>query len=450
MAALFARHALMPEGWRQNIRVVVEGGKIASVHDMAVAQPGDVHTSALIPAMPNLHSHTFQRAMAGMTETRGDNADSFWTWRTLMYRFLDHLTPDDIQTIAAFAFMEMLEQGFTACAEFHYLHHGQNGEAFDNRAELSERIIAAAAQTGLGLTLLPVLYTFAGLDQKPLSGGQLRFGNSLDQFFKLHSEAASALQKALGPDSLIGIAPHSLRAVSAHDLKELSKAFPNSPTHIHVAEQTKEVDDVLAAKGQRPVQWLLQNCDVNKNWCLVHATQMTEAETLALAKSGAVAGLCPLTEANLGDGIFNGKTFIEAGGKFGVGTDSNICISLTGELASLEYSQRLREKQRNVLFSGQRIYTQAAAGGAQALQRHCGTIEVGKWADLVAINADHIQLSGLKPDQMIDGWVFASSQKVITDVWSAGRHCVKNGTHVAHDEITSAYRKTQARLKAVL
>ncbi len=450
MTAIFARHALLPEGWRENIRVVVAGGKIASVHHMATPQLGDVHASALIPAMPNLHSHTFQRAMAGMTETRGDNADSFWTWRTLMYRFLDHLTPDDIQTIAAFAFMEMLEQGFGACAEFHYLHHGQNGEAYANRAELSERIIAAAAQTGLGLTLLPVLYTFAGLDQKPLSGGQLRFGNSLDQFLKLHSSAASSVQKMLGADCGIGVAPHSLRAVSAHDLMELSNAFPNSPTHIHVAEQTKEVDDVLAAKGQRPVEWLLQNCDVNKNWCLVHATQMTEAETVALAKSGAVAGLCPLTEANLGDGIFNGKAFIEAGGKFGVGTDSNICISLTGELSSLEYSQRLQEKQRNVLFSGQRIYTQAAAGGEQALQRQCGSIAVGKWADLTAIDADNIQLSGLRPDQLTDGWVFASSRPVITDVWSGGRHCVQNGIHIARDEITSAYRKTQARLKAVL
>lgn len=450
MATIFAKHALLPSGWHENIRVEIQGGKIANLQHKAMPQPGDAGVHTLVPAMPNLHSHTFQRAMAGMTETRGDSADSFWTWRTLMYRFLDHLTPDDVQSIAAFAFMEMLEQGFGACAEFHYLHHGQNGVAYANSAELSARIIAASAQTGLGLTLLPVLYTYAGLDQKPLSGGQLRFGNSLDTYLKLHADAARIITTNLGPDSNIGVAPHSLRAVSATDLKTLSDAFSNSPTHIHVAEQNKEVEDVIAATGQRPVEWLLQNCAVNQNWCLVHATQMTANETLALAKSGAVAGLCPITEANLGDGIFNGRTFIEAGGKFGVGTDSNIRISVTGELSTLEYSQRLRDKQRNVLFSGEKIYVQACAGGAQALQRRCGTIEVGHWADLTAINAEHCQLAGLESEQLIDGWVFASTQQLITDVWSAGRHCVKDGEHIASSEIKSAYRKTQARLKAVL
>jgi formimidoylglutamate deiminase len=447
MAEIFATHALLPEGWQTNVRVEIAAGKIASVQPTNAARPTDICVQTLIPAMPNLHSHTFQRAMAGMTETRGEQADSFWTWRTLMYRFLDHLTPDDVEAIAAFAFMEMLEQGFGASAEFHYLHHAQNGTRYDNNAELSARIIAGAQQTGMGLSLLPVLYTYAGLDQKQLSGGQLRFGNNLDQYLKLHSETASLVAKNLPQDSNIGIAPHSFRAVSAHDLKALTKLFPNAPTHIHVAEQVKEVEEVLAATGMRPVEWLLNNNEVKQNWCLIHATQMTEAETLALTKSGAVAGLCPITEANLGDGIFNANKY---GGAFGIGTDSNIRISVSGELSALEYSQRLREKQRNILQSGENIYSKALAGGAQALQRNCGAIEVGKFADLTALDTNSIQLAGLKPTQFIDGWIFATTQPVITDVWSAGRHCVKGGRHIAREVITATYRKTQARLKAVL
>lgn len=455
MTSIFARNALLTTGWQHNVRITLAEGKIGTISANATAQPGDTRVDTLLPALPNLHSHTFQRAMAGMTETRGESADSFWTWRDLMYRFLQHLTPDDIESIAAFAFMEMQEQGFGACAEFHYIHHAAGGARYAASSELSQRIMAAAGISGIGLTLLPVVYSYAGLGQRPLAENQLRFGNTLDQFLHLHAEARQALSGNLPGDSKIGIAPHSLRATDAAQLQQLASLMPDTPTHIHIAEQTREVDDVVAATGQRPVQWLLENVNVKSNWCLVHATHMTAAEVKAMALSGAVAGLCPLTEANLGDGIFEAAVFLRQGGVFGVGTDSNINISVAGELSTLEYSQRLRDRQRNVLAmgpnsTGHALYTRAAAGGAQALGRNCGAIETGKWADLVAIDGQHSQLLALKPQQLVDGWLFASPRNPVTELWSAGRHCVTNGEHVAHSAIEAAYRKTISRLVALL
>lgn len=410
---------------------------------------GDERVDVLLPALGNLHSHAFQRAMAGMTETRAAGRESFWTWRDLMYRFLDRLTPDQIEAIAALVFMEMQEAGYAAVGEFHYVHHQPGGAPYDRLSELSQRIFAAARETGIGLTHLPVLYTYGGVKQQALSGGQLRFGNDVDRFLKLVDECRSTLPN---PDSKLGIAPHSLRATSPSDLTEVLTSTPDSPVHIHIAEQVQEVTDVQAALGQRPVAWLLDNVLVDARWCLIHATHMTDAETSALARSGAVVGLCPITEANLGDGIFNGAVYVAESGQFGIGSDSNIRISLPEELRTLEYSQRLRDRQRAVLVDegsvGHALYTKAAMGGAQALGRDAGEIAEGKLADLVAISRSHPTLCALSDDQLLDGLCFAAPDGLVTDLWSAGRHMVKQGHHVARDRIIHAYRSAIADLLA--
>lgn len=441
---IFAEHALLPDGWAEQVRITVEEGTIRSVVTSTAAHPGDARVSALLPALSNLHSHTFQRAMAGMTEHRVAGRDSFWTWRELMYRFLDRLTPDQMEAIAALAFMEMQEAGYAAVGEFHYVHHQPGGAAYANIAELTCRIFAAASLTGIGLTHLPVLYTYGGAGQQPLSDGQLRFGNDVDRFADLLQSARSA-SRDLPSDTRVGIAPHSLRATCPQDLARVLTFAAGSPVHIHVAEQPKEVADISAWLGARPVEWLLANTPIGRNWCPIHATHMTPQETEALAKSGVVAGLCPITEANLGDGPFNGPGWLAAGGAFGIGSDSNVRISLTEELRTLEYSQRLRDIARNVMVVkdgsvGRFLYTKAALGGAQALGRNGGQIAVGNLADLTAIDLTHPALCALGPDQILDGLAFAAPDFVVTDLWSAGRHQVKDGQHIHRAKIIAGWR----------
>ncbi|MEP4037843.1 formimidoylglutamate deiminase [Pseudophaeobacter sp.] len=451
MTALFAKRALLSTGWAERVRLTLRDGRITAITSNMRPESGDVHVDTLLPALANLHSHSFQRAMAGMTEYRKAGRDSFWTWRELMYRFTAHLTPDQIEAIAALVFLEMQEAGYASVGEFHYLHHQKDGSPYDNLAEHSDRIMAAAVQTGIGLTHLPVLYSYAGVGKKPLEPGQVRFGNDVDQFCKLVDQARSAVS-SLSADCQVGIAPHSLRATAPDDLSRVLQAQPQEcPVHIHIAEQPKEVQEVQAGLGARPVEWLLENAPVDQNWCLIHATHMTPEETRAMAASGAVAGLCPVTEANLGDGPFNGPTYLEAGGTFGVGSDSNVLISLTEELRTLEYSQRLRDLSRNVLVPGegsvgQVLYTGAAKGGAQALGRGTGEIAIGQWADLVAIDATHPSLCALRDDQLLDGLVFAAKDEVVTDLWSAGRHAVQAGRHIARDQIIARYRQAISEL----
>ncbi|MFK7751718.1 MAG: formimidoylglutamate deiminase [Sedimentitalea sp.] len=450
--SLFAKTARLPDGWAQNVRIRLEAGQITHISPNAEAAPDDVRVDALVPALCNLHSHTFQRAMAGRTETRRAGRDSFWTWRDLMYRFLDHLSPDHIEAIATLAFMEMLESGFGAVGEFHYVHHQPGGVPYGDLGELSQRIFNAAAKTGIGLTHLPVMYRYGGLDQRALEGGQQRFGNDPDRFEALFAACQSGIAH-LPADTTLGVAPHSLRAVSAADLARLTERFDSCPIHIHIAEQTKEVDDVHAALGARPVEWLLDHAAVDARWCLIHATHLSEAETRAMAKSGAVAGLCPVTEANLGDGIFNATGHLAAGGKFGVGTDSNVCISATDELRALEYSQRLRDRARNVVASpdtstGAQLYLGAALGGAQALGRASGALRVGDWADMVGLDGSAVTLAGLSGDQLLDGVCFAARGGEISDVWSAGRHVVQGGRHIAREQIEAGYRTALSDLMA--
>lgn len=449
MTAIFAPLALLPDGWSRDVRVTLDGPHIGGIETGASPRPGDatLRGRALLPAPGNLHSHAFQRAMAGMTERRGPGDDSFWTWRQVMYRFLDVLDPEEIEAIASLVYVEMLEAGYAAVGEFHYLHHARGGAAYDDPAELSHRIVAAAETAGIGLTLLPVLYTWGGADRAPLAGGQLRFGNDLEVFLRLHERAG----EGLSPDGCLGAAPHSLRASTPEDILSLAGTLPLGPLHIHAAEQVKEVEDVTAWLGARPVETLLDRIGVGPRWCLIHATQMTEDETARLAASGATAGLCPITEANLGDGVFPAAAYLAGGGSLGVGSDSNVRISLGEELRALEYSQRLRDRARNVLARpgasvGRTLYEAALAGGARALGRDSGAIRSRSLADLVAIDLDHPVLMALEEDALLDGWIFAAGDAVVRDVWSAGRPVVIDGRHVARDAVESRYRSAMKNI----
>lgn len=453
-STIWAKHALTPEGWQRDVRIDIDRSGIITSVKPGQAAEGE-RTGVLLPAMPNLHSHAFQRAMAGMTETRGANAtDSFWTWRKLMYRFLDCLTPQDVEAIAAFGQIEMLESGYTSVGEFHYLHHQPGGRQYDNCAEMSVSVIAAASQSGIGLTLLPVAYEQGGCDGRALSGGQQRFGNKLDQYTCLYQEASACIASD-AVNANIGVAPHSLRAVSKTTLAELPALVGGGPLHIHIAEQQAEVEELLSEYGQRPVAWLFDNHQVDETWCLIHATQMLPAETEQLARAGAVAGLCPITESNLGDGIFDGVRYQRAQGKFGIGTDSNIRIALSEELRTLEYSQRLKEHARAVYAepdrsAGRVLYQQALAGGAQSLQRNTGKIAVGVQADLLSLDINSVNLLPVKDDGWIDAWLFAGDDRLVTDVYCCGRHVVNEGVHVNRQQIEATYRSTLSRLLKTL
>ena len=447
MQKLWAKTVLTDDGWQDDVSITVgDGGKIVSVSSDTKAAGAPCY-GAIISAPVNLHSHGFQRAMAGLTEAKGpDPRDSFWTWRRLMFRFLDHLSPEDVQSITAFVQMEMLQAGYAAVCEFHYLHHQPGGAVYDNVAEMSERVVAAAECSGIGLTLLPVMYQYGGCDQRDLTAGQIRFGNTPDAFAELVAQAGVAL-KNLPADARLGVAPHSLRAVSREGLAQVERLLPDEPFHLHLAEQVAEVDEIKAAYGARPVEWLLDNYDVNERWCLIHVTQMNAAETVALAKTGAIAGLCPITESSLGDGIFDGMRYRDAGGRFGVGSDSNIRISLSEELRTLEYSQRLHNLGRAMFATpekstGRVLLDQVSSAGAVAANRDTGVIAVGHQADLLALDMDATDMLGKSGDMLLDSYIFAGSDALVTDVWSAGRHLVKDGVHVRREEIVTQYRKT--------
>lgn len=455
MTVLLAKSALLPDGWARDVMVQIgEDGRITSLDPVTKSISVDHHVDILVPAPGNVHSHAFQRAMAGLTEQRGTRGqDSFWTWRQLMFRFLDRLTPQDVQAIAAQVQMEMLESGYGAVGEFHYLHHQPGGIPYDDLGEMSARIAAAAQQTGIGLTMLPVLYQQGGVDGRPLGPGQIRFGNDPDRFFRL-LEAAGQAVSGLPKDTNMGAAPHSLRAVSRDALREIV-TNTTGPLHLHLAEQKAEVDEISTAYGARPVQWLLDNQPPDQRWCLIHCTQMLPKETIGLAQTGAVAGLCPITEGSLGDGIFDGTRWLQAGGATAIGSDSNIRIALSEELRQLEYSQRLKDHARAVFArpggsTGRFLYDAVLAGGAQALGRKSGAIAPGQFADLTALNSDAPDLIGRQEDTVLDTWIFATGDDLVRDVWSAGRHVVKDGYHIARDAITAQYRACLTRLSEVM
>jgi formimidoylglutamate deiminase len=447
---LWLETALLPAGWTNGVALDIEGGWIRAVCPGAAMEDREQVAGITMPGMPNLHSHTFQRAMAGLTETRGPGNDSFWTWRQAMYRFLGRLTPEDVLAIAAFAMMEMLEAGFTAVAEFHYLHHDPAGLPYADPAELGAQVAAAAAETGIGLTLLPVLYSQGGFGGQPPTQGQARFLNGLDAYARLLDASARAIVPL--EDAVLGIAPHSLRAVSPEGLRALLAMHRTGPVHIHVAEQVREVEECLAWSGQRPVDWLLSHAPVDARWCLIHATHMDGVEVATMAASGAVAGLCPITEANLGDGLFEAPGFLAAAGRIGVGSDSNVEITASGELRLLEYSQRLARRGRNLLATapgastGRSLYEAALAGGAQAAGRRIGRIAVDCRADLVVLDRAHPTLAGRQGDAWLDAYVFSAGAVAVDSVLVGGHHVVSKGRHHGHDTLTRRYKATLERL----
>lgn len=441
--------ALLAAGWCANVRIETADGTIARIVKDIAPAPGDTRINTALPGLPNLHSHAFQRGMAGLCEMRGPSDDSFWTWRETMYRFVDRLTPDHLRAIAALAYAEMLESGFTRLGEFHYLHHDRDGRAFADPATMSAAIVEAARETGIALTHLPVFYAHAGFGGTPPDEGQRRFVHALDGYARLLERLDDLLDPL--PDAVLGMAPHSLRAVT---LEELTALIPlaRGPVHIHIAEQVREVEDCLVWTGARPVAWLLDNAPVDKRWCLVHATHMTAQEARTMAARGAVAGLCPITEANLGDGLFDAPPFLAAGGAYGIGSDSNVLIDAREELRLLEYGQRLAGRARNVLgdpgaSTGATIYRAALAGGAQALGAPMG-LAPGAPADFVTLDRGHPSLAGREGDSLIDGLIFAAGRSGIDEVWRRGRRVVARGRHVAREAIAARYRHTLAALLA--
>lgn len=443
--SLHAKTALLPEGWAQDVLLTINDGIISQVETGAAPTSGDETHSVVLPAMPNLHSHAFQRAMAGLAEVRGPASDSFWSWRSIMYKFALSMTPEQMVAVATQLYMEMLEAGFSRVGEFHYLHHDKDGRPYANIAELAERIGAASAEAGIGLTLLPVFYAHSGFGGADPVDGQRRFINSIDSFAQLMDGSERIVAGLDG--AVLGVAPHSLRAATPQELEAVVPLAKGGPVHIHVAEQVKEVEDCVAWSGARPVQWLLENAPVDERWCLIHATHMTEEETRRMAQRRAIAGLCPITEANLGDGTFEAPLFLSEGGRYGIGSDSNVLISLPGELRQLEYSQRLARRARNVIAepngsTGRHLFNQALVGGAAALGTQAG-LSVGNPADIIAL--DTTALPYLSEDQLLDHWIFAGGVKV-DSVWVRGRKQVTGGRHVRRTKIERRFVKTMQAL----
>ncbi len=451
---LIASHALLPTGWADHVLLEwSEDGRLIRV------EPDSAHTAEatggpVIPAMPNLHSHAFQRAIAGLTEFRGQASDSFWSWRTLMYRFALRLDPAQLEAIALGLYVEMLEAGYTTVCEFHYVHHDADGRPYADDAELAQALLRAAQRAGIGMTLLPVLYQTSGFGATPPGEGQRRFIRSTDSMLRL-LERLAPLCDAQG--ARLGLAPHSLRAVPPDALREalagLDAIDPTAPVHIHIAEQTKEVDDCVVWSGQRPVAWLLDHAPVDARWCLVHATHMDADEYRRAAASGAVAGLCPTTEANLGDGLFDLPAWRAAGGAWGIGSDSHVCVDAAEELMLLEYGQRLATRQRNVTADASQTNVAAAMtlaavrGGAQASGRAVGGLAVGQQADFVVLDAAHPSLAGLSAGDMLSSHVFASHRtRAIGEVRVAGRPCVQGGRHPLHDTASAGFVAARRQL----
>ena len=458
MLRLFVEHALLESGWAE--RVLFEIGDEGVIRNLVVGvrrPPSDSEriAGAVLPGMPNLHSHAFQRAFAGAAERRGPGEDSFWSWREAMYRLLASIDPDAIESVAAQLYVEMLEAGYTSVGEFHYLHHDREGRSYACLAETSERIVAAAQQAGIALTLLPVLYTSSGFGGDPPASGQRRFVNDVERFARLLETLFSRHRRNDGVR--IGAAPHSLRAVTPEDLRRavalLEHLDARAPIHIHVAEQVREVEDCVRWCGLRPVEWLLEHAGLDDRWCLVHATHLTQAECAALAASDVTVGLCPTTEANLGDGIFPALEFMEAGGRFGIGSDSHVSVSPVEELRWLEYAQRLVHRRRSLLASedspsvGRFLYERATRDGARALGFEAGALAAGRRADLIVLDSTLPALEGRHGDELLDALVFAGNVNSVRDVMVGGRWRVREGRHLERHAIRRRFAETLPRLR---
>ena len=454
MASLYFEEALLKSGWATGVRIEIAGALIAGVETGTRAGAGDERHAIGLPGMPNVHSHAFQRAMAGLAESRGPDQDTFWTWRETMYRLALAMSPDDVEAVAGLAYVEMLEAGFTRVGEFHYLHHDRDGRPFRDPAEMAGRIIAAAGETGIGLTLLPVFYAHGGFGGQSPAPSQRRFISDPDTFG--HLIEACRRWALAHPGSVIGVAPHSLRAITPQELAAILPLAGDGPIHIHAAEQVREVEDCLAWSGRRPVEWLLEKAAADSRWCIVHATHMTQEETQRMAAAGVMAGLCPVTEANLGDGIFNGPLFLACGGRFGIGSDSNVLVGVADELRQLEYAQRLHGRQRNVMSrgegasTGRTLYEAAVEGGAAALGAPAAVLAPGAPADIISLDAANPALLERRCDQLLDAWIFAARTSPIDCVWVGGRKWVEAGRHQARERIVARYRRSLAGLLAAM
>lgn len=442
MNALFARHALLPGGWQQDVLVEWdEAGDLVRVAP-GMAAEGVPQAGFVVPGMVNLHSHAFQRAMGGLTERAGDGPDSFWTWRELMYRFASRITPEQVEAIATQLYVECLRHGYTSVCEFHYLHHDPEGRAYAPASRMLDALAAAGSSSGIGVTLLPVLYSYAGFGAQPLAASQRRFATGVDDVLGMVQACSPLRSRQLE----VGAAPHSLRAASVEQVRALAAGLPaERPLHIHIAEQQAEVAQCLAATGQRPVAYLMAHVDVDARWCLVHATHLDETEVMQLARSGAVAGLCPSTEANLGDGLFALAPYIAAGGQFGIGSDSHVSHSPIEELRWLEYGQRLQQQSRNVAATPAQknvadyLWQQALAGGAQATGRAVGQLAAGSRADLLVLDDAHPNLDAVTGADVLGRLLFCGNDNLVRDVLCGGRWVVRNGRHPQQDAIAQRF-----------
>ncbi len=454
MKTLYAAEALLATGWSRDVLVDIDDtGMIKAVRNGRKNGDAEDTGGPLLPGMANVHSHAFQRAMAGLAERMGSPEDSFWTWREVMYGFLKTLGPDEIEAIAAQLYVENLKNGYTAIGEFHYLHNAPDGRPYTDRNETALAIVRAAGTAGIALTLLPALYAYGDFGETPMKPAQKRFTTRPADVLRM----VESLHKAQ-PGIRLGVAPHSLRAVSPPMLKELISGLdaidPAAPIHIHVAEQIKEVNDCLAWSDLRPVQWLLEHMPVGPRWCLVHATHVASAEAERLAASGVTAGLCPTTEGNLGDGIFPFFRYREKQGRYAIGGDSHVSQSPVEELRWLEYGQRLTLRRRNIAASeaapsvGSNLWREAAAGGAQALAQPAGAIAAGKRADLVVLDGGHINLADRHGERISDALLFSGNERLVRHVMVGGQWRVRDGHHAGEIAIAERFRKVQKGLLA--
>ena len=395
-----------------------------------------------VPGIANLHSHAFQRAMAGLAERQTHPEDSFWTWREIMYRFAARMDPDSTYAVATQLYAEMLEAGYTTVCEFHYVHHQPDGRPYADPAAMSKALIAAARDTGIRMTLLPVLYMTGGFDGRELSARQRRFGHGVEDFLRLHEDLRAWQDASLR----IGCAFHSLRAVPEAAMREVLAALPTDvPVHIHIAEQVGEVQDSLAVRNARPVEWLLREFPVDRRWTLVHATHLTQEETRGIASSGATVAICPTTEANLGDGLFPLRDYLQAGGRWGIGSDSHVSVSPVEELRWLEYGQRLVTRHRNIAV------TAHSPSVGETLLRGVQDSAVdatgfGHATDEVLLDAAAPALAGATADDVVDRWLFAGNRPLVKQVRVAGRTVVSEGRHVEGEAIARRYGETLRRL----
>ena len=453
MTRIFARQALTERGWAENVSITIDAGKIGSLTADSRARDDDLVTGIVIPGLANAHSHAFQRVLAGHTEQRGPaDKDNFWTWRSRMYALAGQIDATALKAIARQVYGEMLATGYTSVAEFHYLHN-EPGESAASTA-MFEAIAEAAAESGIRLTYVPVLYERAGFADSEPTVDQKRFALTVDQLIA-HYESATQIAASTGNGNFqVGIGAHSLRAVSEGSLKKISAvaARDGVPMHIHIAEQQREVDQCFAELGARPVEWLFENFDVSENWCLVHATHVIGHEIESMARSGAIVGLCPSTEANLGDGLFPLQAYLEQGGRIAIGSDSHVSINPFEELRWLEYGQRLISQTRNVAAIGQQqtgrsLFERAAEGGALACGHSNGQIAVGANADLVVLDDDSPMLVGHTSRSFLDAMVFSGFTLPIDRVMVNGHWQVVDGKHVSQDEAFREYSAAAQKLR---